>query len=199
MKINQLKKLLQKILSRVKKIEIYEQLVSELIGKRAFDNESSVRTSELEAILNREVKGFLVILERGRVVARKRKGSASFLFDINAKGKKMFLHTRKEIKERRIEYVALLLQQIQDDKTILHICIGCLNLFGTATLEHIINLVKYSEEGEEEARNLKNYNVLVQRLKKENVILKGFDELVWRNGSHSWYLEKGFQILLENL
>ena len=84
------------------------------------------------------------------------------------------------------------MNHIQDEHELLIISLHVLGLDENASLLNIHQKVEYQEDQDKDRINLNNYNQIVKKFKEEKITLKGYDELEWKRGSHSWYLSQSF-------
>jgi len=182
-----IRKLIRKTLPRVRNVDRYVDIMYLLYKKAAVNKKTAVRTAEVDHLVEGNVFHPLKKLEKCKLIKRVRKSAVCFMFDASAAGKNSFLYTREQIRQARINGVKMLVKQVQNDGRLLLICLATIGMEGTEKLETVVEAVKYADD-DTERKNLFNYNQIVQKFKQNKIILKGFDELVWRRGSHSWFI-----------
>ena len=192
MDVNKTRDKIKEKLPRVRKQSEHHEVVKWMWKFGAKDVKSAARTKQLEEKVP-HAGVYLKNLEKAKLVEVSKKGSAHFLLDLAAKGKeKKFLHVYPEIKEARIKRSMALIDHIQNEHELLIISLQVLSLDETANIVNILEKIKHNEDQDKDGANLTNYNNIVKKFKEKKITLKGYDELQWKRGSHSWYLNKDF-------
>ena len=192
MDLTKTKNKLKEKLPRIHKPAEYEKLLEVMWKLEAKDVKHAVRTKVLEE----KVPGagtYLKSLKKVKLVEVSKKGSGYFMVNNAAKeDRKRFLRHHDQIKEARENNSIALVNHIQDEHELLIISLHVLGLDENASLLNIHQKVEYQEDQDKDRINLNNYNQIVKKFKEEKITLKGYDELEWKRGSHSWYLSQSF-------
>lgn len=187
MKRKDIEEKIKEKLPRVRDIKVYVDLVDHLYRLNAFDKKHAVKTRDLNKI-KKSPGGYLKKLSDAKILGIVKKGSARFMLNPVAPISRRFLHTSNEIKVARQENVQNLLNQIQENPSLLLAVSISLGL-KSSTLEDIMKAIEYSDDLSTARKQLENYNLAVLAIKKTGISLKDYDELHWMRGSYSWYIK----------
>ena len=155
---------------------------------------SAVRTKKIEEkVPHAEV--YLKNLLNAKMVEVSKKGSAHFILDYaSSKPNERYLYLHPDIKIAREKRSTALLNHIQDDHSLLILSLKALGLDEKSNILEILNRIEYLENQDKDAVNLQNYNKIIEKMKENKIVMKGYDELKWKRGSHSWFLNNNFII-----